>query len=715
MRAAVVVLFVCGFGCDADDTGSDVAADSVADVGETDGAVVDMALADARADGSLDGARPDVAVPDAGPDAALDSSPPDVLQPDMAADVTADGAVADVALPPDAADAPADAAVPDVPIPPDAAPVPPDAAPLPLDAMQPDAAPQPVCGDGEVQPGELCDDGVNDDLGGGCLPGCQSQDLSDEVFGRDLLQIDIQMEDAHWEAMRHQRKTRHSIFEGEDCRTRQVPNPYTWFPGRVTIDGVEVPQTGLRKKGHLGSLSSSKPSLKLRFDRYVDGQRFHTMKRFAINNAKNDPTYMRSCLAYRVFAAAGIPAPQCTYAHVTINGVDKGVYFAVEEVKKPFLRRHLPDDDGNLYEGTACDFRPEFFGGFEQETNERDDPGREDLQRVLDVVLDAPDEELEAELDEVVNLDRFFRFWAVESLIWHRDGYSGNANNYFIYADPADDGRFMLMPWGPDATFRADNRNQVPDTVLAFGAIAHRLYRHPPTRARFYEALDAVIDQAWTPDDLIADVAQVEARLAPLLPEADRPGFANQVESMVGVIAGRRGVIDAVLADGQPEWETGMRFLPCRVPVAPISGTLETTWGTLAENVYAAGTGTLDLTLDGVPVEAARSGARIGRLGNGRGRAQLHIDTPDQRRFRFVITFTDPRFHDPYETPGEHPLISPQMSTTVIHEDLSSGRAVRIQLYDMGEGTWTFDEVGTTPGDPVVVRFEGTLYRGVVQ
>ena len=144
------------------------------------------------------------------------------------------------------------------------------------------------------------------------------------------------MDPANWELMRHQRKTRHTIFVGEDCRTRQVPNPYTWFPGTVTIDGEELPVTGLRKKGHLGSLSTSKPSMKLRFDRYVDGRRFHTMKRFAINNAKSDPTYMRSCLAYRVFAAAGIPAPRCTYAAVTVNGVDKGVYFLVEEVKKPF-------------------------------------------------------------------------------------------------------------------------------------------------------------------------------------------------------------------------------------------------------------------------------------------------------------------------------------------------------------------------------------------
>ena len=527
------------------------------------------------------------------------------------------------------------------------------------------------------------------------------------------MRIDIVMANADWETMRHQRKTRHSIFEGEDCRTRQVVNPYSWFPATVTIDGVELPQTGLRKKGHLGSLSTLKPSLKLRFDRFVDGQRFHTMKRFAINNSKSDDSYMRSCLAYRVFAAAGIPAPRCTYAEVSVNGVEKGIFFAVEEVKKPFLRRHLPDDEGNLYEGTACDFRPEFFGGFEQETNVNSDPGREDLQGVYDVVVDAPDEALEAGLDAVINLDRFFRFWATETLVWHRDGYSGNANNYFMYADPADGGRFLWMPWGTDATFRPDNRNDVPDSVLAFGAIANRLYLHPPTRARFYAVLNSLLDEVWDEADLVAEAARVEAVLSPRLPEAERGGYAAAVAAVVDVITNRRGIIAAILAEGEPEWVRGMRSLPCRVPVAPISGTIQTTWGTLRDPIYDSGSGTLDLELGGVPIEAVGTGARVGRHANGRGQAQLYVDTAEQERLRLLITFPDPRFHDPYETLGPHELISPQMNTTVIHEDISGARAVRLATYDIGEGLWTFDAVGTNPGDPVVVRFNGTLYRGV--
>ncbi len=103
----------------------------------------------------------------------------------------------------------------------------------------------------------------------------------------------------------------------------------------------------------------------------------------------------------------------------------------------------------------------------------------------------------------------------------------------------------------------------------------------------------------------------------------------------------------------------------------------------------------------------------MGRLGSGPGRAQMNYDMPDPKRARIPVNFPDPKFFDVYETLGEHELISPPANNSVIYEDLSSGRAVRLGTYDMGEGTWTFDEVGTSAGDRVVVRFQATLYRGL--
>ena len=63
---------------------------------------------------------------------------------------------------------------------------------------------------------------------------------------------------------------------------------FSFVPADVTVDGTFVGEIGLRKKGFLGSLDDEKPSLKLKFDRYIEGQSLSGMKRMTLNNAMID-------------------------------------------------------------------------------------------------------------------------------------------------------------------------------------------------------------------------------------------------------------------------------------------------------------------------------------------------------------------------------------------------------------------------------------------
>ena len=153
-----------------------------------------------------------------------------------------------------------------------------------------------------------------------------------------------------------------------------MPDIYDWFPATVTIDGERHTEIGVRKKGFIGSQSDTKPSLKLRYDKYVEGQSLGgVMQRMTLNNSIQDPSMINTCLSYQVFAAAGLPAPRCNFAAVTVNGRDLGLYVHVEELKKPFLARHFDSADGNLYEGTISDFTPTHRGTMEKKTNEEED------------------------------------------------------------------------------------------------------------------------------------------------------------------------------------------------------------------------------------------------------------------------------------------------------------------------------------------------------
>ena len=134
----------------------------------------------------------------------------------------------------------------------------------------------------------------------------------------------------------------------------------------------------VRKKGFIGSLSTARPSLKLDLGEFEEDWAFEGARRLTLNNAVSDPAVVRQCLTYSAFADAGLPAPRCGFARVTVNGVDLGLYVNLEPVKEPFLERHWGDSSGNLYEGTLSDFTPSMSGTLEAKTNEDEtDRGRQ--------------------------------------------------------------------------------------------------------------------------------------------------------------------------------------------------------------------------------------------------------------------------------------------------------------------------------------------------
>jgi hypothetical protein len=326
-------------------------------------------------------------------------------------------------------------------------------------------------------------------------------DPTDPYFdlGR-VLNIAIEIAPEDWDTLRQQTRTLEDVVAEIERYglSRPFADIYTWFPATVTVDGETRSGVGVRKKGFVGSQSETKPALKLRFDKYVDGQALGgVMERMTLNNSVQDPSLINTCLGHQVFAAAGVPTPRCSFATVSVNGRNLGLYVHVEEIKAPFLARHFASTGGNLYEGTVSDFTPEYRGTIEKKTNEDEDDWS-DVDAVVAALQDPSDAGLAA-LAEVVDLDRFLTFWAVEVLVGHWDGYTGNRNNYRFYAEPG--GRFVFMPWGVDDAFHLkddpnpfDGISNPPPSVLALTAIPNRFYHDDEWRAR----KGALISSTWT-------------------------------------------------------------------------------------------------------------------------------------------------------------------------------------------------------------------------
>lgn len=572
------------------------------------------------------------------------------------------------------------------------------------------------CGNGVVEPGEVCDDGRNDARDGGCLPGCRAEDRSDELFARPLVDVAISMDPVEWDVLRREAKPRHALLGGAGCRAAPWPAFYTWHPGSVVIDGVAVGRVGVRKKGLIGSQVERRPGLRIDFGRYVNNQRFLGLDGFSLNNNRSDPSLIRQCVGYSVFAAAGLPASRCTLARVTVNGEVQGVYTLLEEVAQHYLTRRFHDGTGNLYEGSLSDFRAEFVDSYDRETNKKN-PDRSDLSAVV-AALEAPDEALVGKLEPLIDLDALYRYWAAETLIWHRDGFSGNINNHYWYANPDKGGRFTLMPWGIDSALNPNSAAGLPDSVMSYSLLTSRLYFIPAQRDRYYAALDDLLAKAWDPAALLAQAARLGEIAEPLLTTEQVTARRASAKVATTMITDRAAKIAAARKDGPPAWIAGLREFPCRGPFEAIDVDFSTTFD-YNQGTYPAGS-YFTLALGGAQVPLAKAGARSGQplsgtTPSGTPRLILTGDTadagtPNARRYTISLSYPDPLWWDPIDVVGDQALYSPRIAVSFVEQDTSVTPIVTLRNLYLGTGTLSFSRVSRAAGAPVTGSIHSVLY-----
>ena len=595
----------------------------------------------------------------------------------------------------------------------------------------------------------------------------------DSLYDLDhVLEVSIDMPSANWDALRLPYRTIADIVGGADCLASPKESIFDWHAADVTIDGQAFAWAGVRKKGFYGSLSEDKPSLKIRLDKYNDSTFDGSVTRFTFNNAKRDPSAINTCMAYHIFTTAGLPAPRCNFATVEVNGEDLGLFVHVEEIKKPFLEQHFGDASGNLYEGTVSDFNRGYRGTFEKKNNEKTNDWS-DIEAVTAALENPSPAGLET-LAELVDLDQFLTFWAVEVLLGHWDGYAGNRNNFIIYQAPGQP--FVFIPWGPDQVMGGvDNPLDgitTPTSVYAHGDIAYRLYADPDGRAAYVARLRDLLANVWDEEELTALAERMAGVVADHLPPAARTAAAEAANRVYRFIAGREEAVLADLASGPPDWPW-----PQRTPediCVPERGAFvlgfETTWGTDAsENPAGEGSVVFDrYRLGGHDVNFVQSGATAGleevpaegwdeTLGalDGVGNRNGVFDRPDHEAglvfvpdlpsFEEMLAWADRNgdgsidrgewesvmgVGDSGDTQAVIAIVSldanqktDKLTVTIPMEDLYPGSEIAIE-FETGNGFHTdafgadtiagglleIIEVGSEPGTVISGRLSGTIY-----
>ena len=403
-----------------------------------------------------------------------------------------------------------------------------------------------------------------------CVGSIDAKELTlNDIFPNDrVLDIQITVSQRDWNKIRFQSRNFVDVLN-ESRQFAPPEHPYTYVDASVSIDGVEFPKVGLRKKGFIGSQSISRPSLKIKLNHVDKKGRIEGLTNLTLNNNQQDVTHVSQFLGYALFNAIGSPAPRCAYAKVTVNGKNLGIYSHVETMRKPILKRAFGDDDGTLYEGSVVDFYKDWENSFEHKRGD-DKHGREKIKGLINVL--SADEISEKTIGQFVDLDSFYRFWVTEGLLGFWDGYSGNNNNFFVYLNPETD-KFHFLPWGADALFsNFDMKNMgkktgAPISVKTQGLIAYRLYQLDAGKERYAKTMMGILENHWNEVKLFAELDRISTMIQPHMIPSQRTieekegwgrgetiAYEEKLDEAREFIRTRKSKILEEISDGMPEW-----------------------------------------------------------------------------------------------------------------------------------------------------------------
>lgn len=224
---------------------------------------------------------------------------------------------------------------------------------------------------------------------------------------------------------------------------------------RFTLDGRTLENVGVRQAGgiyHGYVPIEGKPSLSVKFDEFVPGQKVFDLDKLIIKNELQDVSFLSEHLAYEIFRRAGLPAPLTAHARVAINGIDLGIYLMREPVEKSFLTRNFGSNakQGNLYEiENVREFvtDPSYPKLDDEGKNGRN---RSDLVAFAAAIRAARPDTFTAAVAPMVDIDQLVTYVAAEIATGHWDGLTYRNNNTYIYALPTNGGRFVFFPYGAD-------------------------------------------------------------------------------------------------------------------------------------------------------------------------------------------------------------------------------------------------------------------------
>lgn len=291
----------------------------------------------------------------------------------------------------------------------------------------------------------------------------------------------------------------------------------TEIPATVTINGEVFDSVGIRFKGNTSYMNvqnSQKKSFNVSLDSWIDGQDIDGYNTLNFNNSFEDESFLREVVFLHQIRKH-IPASKGNFIRLNINGANWGLYPNVQQLNQDFYKEWFLSNDGTNWRADA----PSTGGGgggpqwgdgtaalnylgadtalyqskYTLKSSTTANPWA-DLVAVCDKLNNTPSANLEAVLNDYMDVDRTLWFLASEIAFCDDDSYIYKGKmDYYVYRE-AETGRTIpqefdgnssfytqgVTSWGP---FYNANKVNYPllNKLLAVPALRQRYLAHMRT------------------------------------------------------------------------------------------------------------------------------------------------------------------------------------------------------------------------------------------
>ncbi|MBL8684954.1 MAG: CotH kinase family protein [Myxococcales bacterium] len=317
-----------------------------------------------------------------------------------------------------------------------------------------------------------------------------------------------------------------------------------YVPVTVRFQNRAWPYVGMRFKGNsslatLGAQGNRKLPFRLDFDRYEDqhpetqNQRFYGFREMTFSANFADDSQVREAFVLDSLRAAGVPAPRYAFARVTVRSGSNveywGLYTMIEDPSDRAMRdRVLSSHSGNVYKpsGTTANWTSFAAADFEKKTNETE-ADFSDVQAAIAALNDRTTDRaawrrnLEARFD----VDGFLAWLAVNTVAANWDAYGQMPHNYFLYGDPAQQGRLRWIPWdhnlsmgtsfGPRSAATTNAQEFLHTSVTAQWPLIRTLLDDATYASAYRAHVTRALDGPFAPATAAARLDALHALVAP--------------------------------------------------------------------------------------------------------------------------------------------------------------------------------------------------------